>query len=46
MKGKKSTTFVGKSSNINTLMIKVIIELKTIAIILVNTDVLNIACLI
>ena len=46
MKGKKSTTFVGKSSNINTLMINVIIGLKTIAIILVNTDVLNIACLI
>ena len=36
-----------KSSNINTLMVKiVIIKLKTIAIILVNTEMLHIAYLI
>ena len=38
---QKSTIFAKKSSNINTLMIKVTVMLETTFIILITTDVLN-----
>ena len=44
MKKKKSATFAKKSLNRNTVTIKIIIKLKTIVLILVNTEVLHIAC--
>lgn len=43
---QKSTIFAKKSSNINTLMIKVIVMLETIFIILITTEVLNMAYII
>ena len=42
LKMQKSVTFTEKSSNINALMIKIIVKLKTILIILVNTKVTHI----
>ena len=42
----KNAAFAKKNSNINTLMIKIIITLKTIVFILVNTEVSNVAYLI
>ena len=43
MNRQKSVTFANKNPNINTLSIKLIIKLKTIVIILVNTELLYIA---
>ena len=43
---QKSTIFAKKSSNINTLMIKVIVMLETVFIILITTEVLNMAYII
>ena len=43
MNRQKSATFANKNPNINTLSIKLIIRLKTIVIILVNTELLYIA---
>ena len=46
MKRQKSTTFPKISSNINALMIKAIGKLRRIVNILVNVEVLQIACVI
>ena len=43
---EKSVTFSKKSSNINSLTIKIILKLKTIAIIQINTEVLHITYII
>ena len=43
MKRQKSATFEIKSLNINTLMIRFIVKLKTIAIMLVNKEVPHLA---
>ena len=41
MKRYESTTFAKKNLNINAIMIKIIVNLKTIVMILVNTEVPN-----
>ena len=46
MLNKKTVTFVKKNSKKKTLMIKIIVKLEIIVIIQVNSDVLDIACLI
>ena len=43
MKRQKSATYAKRILRINKLMIKIIVKLKTIVIILVNTELLGIA---